>query len=58
MTNELHLDRPTLVGAITTFLANQDHLDEIRAAIEAEIDAAGPQALAELNRRLAQAGAD
>jgi 1-acyl-sn-glycerol-3-phosphate acyltransferase len=53
-----HLDRQTLVDAITTFLANQDHLDEIRASIEAEIDEAGAQALAGLNGRLARAGED
>ena len=58
MTEPLHLDRETLVAAITTFLANQNHLDEIRDAIDAEIDTAGPQALADLNRRLAQAGTD
>jgi len=52
------LDRQTLVAAITTFLANQDHLDEIRTALEAEIDAAGSQALVELNTRLARAGDD
>jgi 1-acyl-sn-glycerol-3-phosphate acyltransferase len=52
------LDRQTLVAAITTFLANQDHLDEIRASLEAEIDTAGPQALADLNARLMNAGDD
>jgi 1-acyl-sn-glycerol-3-phosphate acyltransferase len=55
---EPHLDRDSLVAAITTFLANQDHIDAIRASLEAEVDAAGPQALADLNIRLAQAGAD
>ena len=34
----------------------EDNLDEIRGAIETEIDAAGPQALADLNARLANAG--
>lgn len=58
MSDDIHLDRETLVAAITTFLANQDHLDEIRAALEAEIDAAGPQALADLSARLARAGED
>ena len=58
MSDELHLDRNALVAAITTFLANQDHIEEIRASLEAEVDAAGPQALADLNARLAQAGAD
>jgi 1-acyl-sn-glycerol-3-phosphate acyltransferase len=54
----VHLDRDSLVTAITAFLANQDHLDEIRASIEAEIDAAGPAPLAGLNTRLARAGDD
>jgi len=58
MTEPLHLDRQTLVAAITTFLANQDHLEEIRNAIEAEIDAAGSAALDDLNLRLAPAGTD
>ena len=58
MTEQPHLDRDTLVAAITTFLANQDHLDGIRGAIEAEIDAAGSKALDDLNHRLAHAGAD
>jgi len=52
------LDRQTLVSAITMFLANQEHLDQIRASIEAELDGAGPQALVELNARLARAGDD
>jgi 1-acyl-sn-glycerol-3-phosphate acyltransferase len=56
MSGEPQMDRDTLVAAITTFLANQDGLDGIRASIEAEIDAAGAQALADLNARLAQAG--
>jgi 1-acyl-sn-glycerol-3-phosphate acyltransferase len=56
MTDESHLDRHTLIAAITTFLANQDHLSEIRKAIEAEIDAVGPQGLDDLNGRLARAG--
>ena len=54
----VHLDRDNLVTAITAFLANQDHLDEIRASIEAEIDTAGPAALAGLNTRLVRAGDD
>lgn len=58
MNDAVHLDRDGLVSAITTFLANQDHLDEIRAAIEAEIDAAGAEALAALNRRLSTTGDD
>jgi 1-acyl-sn-glycerol-3-phosphate acyltransferase len=52
------LDRDSLVAAITSFLANQANLEEIRGAIEAEIDAAGAAALAALNARLSQAGAD
>jgi 1-acyl-sn-glycerol-3-phosphate acyltransferase len=58
MNDEPQLDRQSLVAAITTFLANQDHLEEIRGWIEAEIDAAGPQALADLNSRLARTGTD
>src|SRR4051812_26572777 len=58
MTEDLHLDRDALVAAIMTFLANQDHLAEIRASIEAEIDSAGREALADLNRRLVATGAD
>jgi len=56
--NPVLLDRNALVAAITTFLANQEHLDDIRGALEAEIDRAGPQALADLNARLAKAGED
>jgi len=52
------LDRDALVAAITTFLSNQDHIGEIREALEAEVDAAGPQALADLNARLAKTGED
>ena len=58
MSDELHLDRDQLVAAITTFLANQDDSEAIRASLEAEVDAAGPQALADLNTRLAHTGAD
>jgi len=56
--SEGRLDRDSLVAAITSFLANQEHLDEIRGWIEAEIDAAGPAALAALNARLSTAGDD
>ena len=56
--NPSQFDRDTLATAITAFLANQDHLETIRAAIEAEIDAGGAQALADLNARLAKAGDD
>ena len=58
MSEAVHLDRQALVAAIMTFLANQEHLDGIRAAIEAEIDAAGPQALVDLNARLSTTGDD
>jgi 1-acyl-sn-glycerol-3-phosphate acyltransferase len=58
MSGEPQLDRDTLVAAITTFLANQEGLDDIRTAIETEIDTAGAQALADLNHRLAKAGDD
>jgi len=58
MNEPLHLDRDTLISAITAFLSNQDNLDEIRRAIEVEIDAAGPQAIVDLNARLSTAGAD
>jgi len=58
MNEQLHLDRDTLISAITAFLSNQDNLDEIRRAIEIEIDAAGPQAIIELNARLSTAGSD
>ncbi len=58
MRDELYLDRDMLVAAITTFLANHDHLNEIRSSIESELDTAEPQALAELNVRLAGAGED
>jgi 1-acyl-sn-glycerol-3-phosphate acyltransferase len=58
MAEEPLLDRNTLVAAITTFLANQEHIEEIRGWIEADIDAAGPQALADLNARLSKAGDD
>ena len=54
------LDRDTLIGAITTFLVGQDArtLDEIRAALGREIDAAGPGALKALVGRLATDGAE
>jgi len=56
MSEPLHLDRDTLISAITAFLSNQDNLGQIRAAIESEVDAAGPVALLELNERLARTG--
>jgi 1-acyl-sn-glycerol-3-phosphate acyltransferase len=57
---ERPLGRNALIGAITGFLAGHDptRLDESRVALEREIDAAGPAALATLNQRLATAGAD
>ena len=58
MSDQLHLDRQTLVAAITTFLANQDDLTAIRDALDAVVEAAGPDAIAALNQRLAQTGAD
>ena len=58
MSDGLFVDRDSLVAGITTFLANQDDLGEIRDAIETEIDAAGAPALADLNARLANAGQD
>jgi 1-acyl-sn-glycerol-3-phosphate acyltransferase len=56
----MRLRRDTLVGAITTFLSGQDPqmLEAIRATLEHEIDQAGPDALAGLGARLAQAGAE
>jgi 1-acyl-sn-glycerol-3-phosphate acyltransferase len=47
--------RERLVGAIVDFLAVSDllPLDEVRAELEREIDAAGPAALLELQARLA-----
>ena len=52
--------RDTLIGAITTFLAVPDPhaLDDIRESLEREMDDAGPAALARLNERLDEAGAD
>jgi 1-acyl-sn-glycerol-3-phosphate acyltransferase len=52
--------RDAIVGAITSFLANHDPrlLGDVRAALQREIDAAGPAALAALNERLARAGQD
>src|SRR3954454_10969430 len=50
--------RSTLVNAITTFLADHDPrtLAAIRDALEREIDAGGPEALALLNARLDDSG--
>jgi hypothetical protein len=54
------VSRDPLIAAITTFLAGQDArtLDEIRNALERELDAAGPAALVRLGERLATSGAD
>lgn len=54
------VSRDPLIAAITTFLAGQDArtLDEIRDALERELDAAGPAALVRLGERLATSGAD
>lgn len=50
--------RGLLLGAITRFLSDRDPatLAEIRAAMEREIDAAGPQAMMKLLERLAKSG--
>src|SRR5262245_5789709 len=49
-----------LTAAITTFLAGRDArtLNDIREALEREINAAGPETLARLTQRLADDGAD
>jgi len=54
------VSRDPLIAAITTFLAGQDAetLDEIREALERELDAAGPGALLRLGERLGTSGAD
>lgn len=54
------MSREALIGAVTTFLAGHDPklLDEIRNCLTQEIDAAGPQALAQLGRRFVTTGAD
>jgi 1-acyl-sn-glycerol-3-phosphate acyltransferase len=50
--------RGLLLGAITRFLSDRDPqtLADIRAALEHEIDAAGPGALVHLGERLAKSG--
>lgn len=54
------IDRNGLIAQISAFLYGypDEQLDEIRRALGAEIDAAGPEALRQLNRRLAVAGND
>jgi 1-acyl-sn-glycerol-3-phosphate acyltransferase len=58
MAEQLLIDRNGLVSAITAFLAGNDSrtLAGIRQALEREIDAAGPSALADLGERLANTG--
>jgi 1-acyl-sn-glycerol-3-phosphate acyltransferase len=60
MTTAARLERDALIAAITTFLAGHDAamLEEIRGALERELDASGAAALAALGARLANAGAD
>jgi 1-acyl-sn-glycerol-3-phosphate acyltransferase len=55
-----HIDRDGLIEAIVTFLSGQplETLRTIRVSLEQAIDAAGADALAALNRGLANAGAD
>ena len=52
--------RGMLLGAIMRFLSDRDPdtLAEIRASMEREIDAAGPEALMKLLERLAKSGSD
>ena len=54
------IGRNQLVAAIAKFLANQDAatLAAMRLALERDIDEAGPEAVKELNQRLAVAGAE
>jgi len=54
------MGREALIGAITAFLAGHDPklLEEIRSCLTHEIEAAGPQALAQLGRRFVTTGAD
>lgn len=54
------IGRKQLVGAITRFLANQnaETLEAIRLALERDFDDAGPDAVAQLARRLSETGAD
>jgi 1-acyl-sn-glycerol-3-phosphate acyltransferase len=54
------ISRDALITAITAFLAGRDAatLTDIRRALERELDAAGPDALTQLGRRLNQTGAD
>jgi 1-acyl-sn-glycerol-3-phosphate acyltransferase len=54
------LTETALIGAITNFLSDRDPqiLGSIRAALHHEVEQAGPEALAHLGGRLAEAGAD
>jgi 1-acyl-sn-glycerol-3-phosphate acyltransferase len=59
-TTQPQVDRDSLVGAVTKFLANRDAtvLEAIRASLEREIELAGPEALASLGAHLASTGRD
>lgn len=54
------LGRSELISAITTFLGGRDEatLEQMRAILERELDAAGPAPLAALNDRFAATGSD
>ena len=54
------LGRAELIEAIATFLRGRDDatMERVRTRLEAELDAAGPAALAELNARFAAAGSE
>lgn len=56
----MQLGRGELIAAITTFLGGRDEatLQRMRTILEAELDAAGPAALAELNQRFVATGSD
>jgi 1-acyl-sn-glycerol-3-phosphate acyltransferase len=54
------IDRNGLIAHITAFLSGYDHptLHRIREGLGREIDLAGPEAITQLNERLARAGTD
>jgi 1-acyl-sn-glycerol-3-phosphate acyltransferase len=58
--NETSLDRKALTSAILSFLSNQDAdtLEDVRAAVDREMDLAGGRGFSDLLRRLATAGND
>jgi 1-acyl-sn-glycerol-3-phosphate acyltransferase len=58
--NAAVIGRDTLIAAITKFLSDRDAgtLAEIRRVLNREMDAAGPDAIADLGERFAKAGAD